>query len=58
MKIETSIRGTLENILGVGGSKFPVVILNEKEGCEKKVGKSKKGRRGKEEKYKKRRKRS
>lgn len=53
VKIDTSIRGTLENILGVGGSKFPVVILNEKEGCEKKVGNSKKGGRGKEEKTKK-----
>ena len=41
VKIDASIRGTLENILGVGGSKFPVVILNEQEGCEKKVGKFK-----------------
>ncbi len=57
VKIDISIRGTLENILGVGGSNFPVVILNEKEGCEKKVGKYKKGGRGWEEKNKKRRER-
>ncbi len=37
IRIDASIKKTLENILGVGGSKFPIVILNKQEGCEKKV---------------------